>query len=284
MRTAQLMAPIARTFTAVLAVCLGLVAVPLVVAAFDPALEFYGCVNNKGLLIGPISTSPIACHAKSTPVHWGSEGPAGPPGRDGVDGQDGEDGVDGARIDQLESAMAELDTELAALRTYVEALGNADGAGGPLDCDDGNPATTDIIDGGVCVHIDLMTDPANCSALGSAVPASGTNHANYACVGGQVVITSCQSGRANVDGNISNGCETNLMISRTNCGAVGVSVPPDETNHANYACVGGQVVITNCQSGWADGDHVVANGCEQLIGTGAMRHTSVAAAGLVRLG
>ena len=114
--------------------------------------------------------------------------------------------------------------------------------------------------------VDLNTDPGNCGSLGNAIPPNGTNHANYACVAGQVVITGCVSGFADANGLVSDGCEIDLNTA-SNCGAVGNAIPPDGTNHANYACQNGTPTITSCSPGWADGNGLVSDGCEVDLNT-----------------
>jgi hypothetical protein len=111
-------------------------------------------------------------------------------------------------------------------------------------------------------EVNLMTDPNNCGSIGNTVPPSGTNHANYACVNGKVVIAGCTSGFADVNGLVNDGCEVNLSTDVNNCGSVGNKVPSGGTLHANWACVNGQVVITSCVSGWFNANGSSIDGCE----------------------
>ncbi len=53
----------------------------------------------------------------------------------------------------------------------------------------------------------ILTDPANCGAAGRPIPANGTLHANWACVNGTAVITSCVLGWVDANGSPIDGCE-----------------------------------------------------------------------------
>jgi len=121
---------------------------------------------------------------------------------------------------------------------------------------DGNKSTSDGCE------INLSTDTKNCGSLGNAVPASGTNNAIYGCANGTIVLTSCLSGFANGDGQVSNGCEINVLTDPNNCGSVGRKVPVSGYLNANWACAGGQFVITSCVSGYFNANGSNIDGCE----------------------
>jgi hypothetical protein len=111
---------------------------------------------------------------------------------------------------------------------------------------------------------DLGRDPRNCGAVGASVPAAA--HASVACVDGRPSLT-CDAGRLDADGAVTNGCETDLSSSREHCGAVGRTVPaPGKLWHVvSIACVGGEPTVLGCETGWddADGDH--RTGCEAPV-------------------
>jgi len=149
--------------------------------------------------------------------------------------------------------------------TYPNAIVSCDSATGTISY----VCVTGFIDGNGdsadgC-EIDLSTDPLNCGSPGAAIPSPGTLNANWACVGGEAVITSCKSGFA--DGNLqtSDGCEINLSTDTKNCGSLGNAVPPG--GNANYACVNGTIVLTSCFSGFANGNGLVSDGCEINLNT-----------------
>lgn len=107
----------------------------------------------------------------------------------------------------------------------------------------------------ICVNI--QTDKNNCGSCGVVCP----NYPNAitSCVGGNCMIASCNSGFANCDGMLANGCETNLSNSTNNCGACGniCSFP-----NASAVCVNGTCSIGACNAGFANCDGMAANGCE----------------------
>jgi hypothetical protein len=82
------------------------------------------------------------------------------------------------------------------------------------------------------------------------------------CSGGTYSYT-CNAGFADADGNISNGCEVNLMTDVHNCGSVGndVSGPPN----AIGSCTNGAALIVSCHAGWYDVDQLVTDGCESRL-------------------
>jgi hypothetical protein len=78
----------------------------------------------------------------------------------------------------------------------------------------------------------------------------------------QYVITSCQSGFVNADGDASNGCEIDTLHDVANCGAVGNSL---SLPNAVAACVDGHAAIAMCFNNYYDIDGLAANGCEQFL-------------------
>lgn len=102
---------------------------------------------------------------------------------------------------------------------------------------------------------DIASDPSHCSGCNvSCNNIDGTP----ACVSGNCAI-SCNSGRGNCDGNLANGCETNLGTT-TNCGSCGVKCG---TNHASPSCLNGQCSLL-CESGYANCNGDASDGCEVL--------------------
>jgi hypothetical protein len=104
--------------------------------------------------------------------------------------------------------------------------------------------------------VDLNVDPTHCGACGVACPASAQ------CTDG-ACVAECVAPLADCDGNISNGCETNVATSLNNCGACGNVCTPQP--FATPACTSGACTIGSCVDGFANCDSNVGNGCELLL-------------------
>lgn len=111
-------------------------------------------------------------------------------------------------------------------------------------------------------EVDTLTSPANCGACGSAcAPRAG---AAAACAAGSCVYT-CDVGRADCDGVVTNGCETDLAGADVdNCGAChnACAFGP----HSTPTCSAGACGVA-CEAGWADCDRDPTNGCEVDLAT-----------------
>jgi Collagen triple helix repeat (20 copies) len=104
--------------------------------------------------------------------------------------------------------------------------------------------------GGTDLCADVPTYP---NATTQCDPATGT------------LSITCFAGFANVDNDITNGCEINLSTDPNNCGTVGRVVP--SFPHAASGCVNGDYAILGCDMGFLDLDGFVANGCEVDLST-----------------
>ena len=103
-------------------------------------------------------------------------------------------------------------------------------------------------------EINLNSDVANCGGCaGACSSANGTP----SCLAGACKIA-CTAGWGDCDGNISNGCETDLSTSAGNCGACGGAC---STAHGTATCSNSQCSIA-CSVGFGNCDNNVANGCE----------------------
>ncbi len=100
----------------------------------------------------------------------------------------------------------------------------------------------------------LATDAANCGQCGHACSGSTT-----LCAGGRCTSQVCAAGKADCDGMTTNGCEVDLS-SASNCGVCGNVCGPFA--HATAACTVGACAIGKCNTGYADCDGDVTNGCE----------------------
>jgi hypothetical protein len=74
----------------------------------------------------------------------------------------------------------------------------------------------------------------------------------------------CPAGKADCDGNISNGCEVTLATDKNNCGACGNVCA---LAHATSTCTAGACAVSACSAGFANCDGNAANGCESATTT-----------------
>ena len=115
--------------------------------------------------------------------------------------------------------------------------------------------------GGACV--DLNNDPANCGACGTDCSVGAPLGGAAACVAG-ACATFCDTGRADCNAVVSDGCETDIANSPTDCGACGVTC---STTNGVSGCAGGACTVASCDAGYADCDADVTNGCEVELTT-----------------
>lgn len=107
---------------------------------------------------------------------------------------------------------------------------------------------------GACV--DRRTSTQHCGACGNVCPVRA--NASSGCSSGNCTQT-CNTGYANCDGDLANGCEVNTRTSTQHCGACS-NVCPARANAAT-SCTSGTCSFT-CLPGFADCDGNAANGCE----------------------
>jgi hypothetical protein len=110
-----------------------------------------------------------------------------------------------------------------------------------------------VIDG---CEINLQTDVSNCGACGVTCNLA---NATVACVSGVCSIVNCNTGFANCNGIVADGCEVNLNTTVNNCGSCGntCSFP-----NATAGCTGGTCVVVSCNTGFANCNGIAADGCE----------------------
>jgi hypothetical protein len=101
-------------------------------------------------------------------------------------------------------------------------------------------------------------DVNHCGGCGKAC---NKTNGTAACDSGSCTI-SCNSGFANCDGSVTNGCEINTNTSLAHCG--GCSKPCDMAN-ASESCVSGVCTLGTCTTGFGNCDNVATNGCETNI-------------------
>ena len=107
---------------------------------------------------------------------------------------------------------------------------------------------------------DLASDWTNCGACGTrcAWPPGGIP----VCTDRRCDVR-CDSGLGNCDGNVTNGCETDLSANPMHCGGCGMAC---STAGATSTCATGRCVI-QCNPGFANCDGTPSNGCEININT-----------------
>lgn len=117
-------------------------------------------------------------------------------------------------------------------------------------------------------EVDVQTDPNNC---GGCFHQCFVPNGTAGCGGGNCTVASCNSGFANCDGNVANGCEVNTTNDNNNCGGCGnacLAVCGGAADHVtNTQCSGSQCAITSCLGGYQDFDGKCSDGCECLDST-----------------
>jgi len=107
-------------------------------------------------------------------------------------------------------------------------------------------------------EIDLTQDGLNCGTCGYICP--DLPNATATCDNAACVIGSCDPGYDDCDSSTFDGCETLLATDVNHCGGCGM--PCGVLPHAFPKCEDSTCTIGGCESGFADCDGVVANGCE----------------------
>ncbi len=105
-------------------------------------------------------------------------------------------------------------------------------------------------------EVNLTTNGSHCGACGSVcATANGTPICSASTCG----ISSCNSGFANCDGQVGNGCEANTRTNVNHCGGCG-----RVCSFANAAptCSAGVCAISACNPSFANCDGSASNGCE----------------------
>ncbi len=106
----------------------------------------------------------------------------------------------------------------------------------------------------------VATDPQNCGACGSVCT---TPTGTPACTAGRCSIGNCPGTTGDCDGDVSNGCETELTTSVDNCGGCGRACA--STSVTTRACSGG-LCVSGCNAGSSNCTRPAAptadDGCE----------------------
>ncbi|MBI5537560.1 MAG: hypothetical protein HY898_32860 [Deltaproteobacteria bacterium] len=103
-------------------------------------------------------------------------------------------------------------------------------------------------------EVNLKTDPQHCNSCSTVC--NGTN-GTATCTNGACGIN-CNPGYGNCDGNLGNGCETNINSNTSHCGGCGNAC---STVNGSPACASGSCSIT-CNAGFGNCNNNAADGCE----------------------
>ncbi|OIP32185.1 MAG: hypothetical protein AUK47_20995, partial [Deltaproteobacteria bacterium CG2_30_63_29] len=140
----------------------------------------------------------------------------------------------------------------------IDTNTNVDNCGG---C--GSICNGDSCTGGQCscggTPVNLDTNPSHCGQCGNACTLP---NATVSCVGGvcDSANATCQTGYANCDNDMSNGCEVNTTNDLNNCGVCATSCVRPKTN---ASCSNSTCSFGGCQSNFGDCDNNKStNGCE----------------------
>ncbi|WP_156338033.1 hypothetical protein [Chondromyces crocatus] len=112
-------------------------------------------------------------------------------------------------------------------------------------------------------EVNIQSSANHCGACGNTCSAA---NGTAACLSGTCVVASCDPGWGNCDGDVANGCETNLQSSTGHCGTCGNTCNPA---NGTGACSAGSCTVASCNAGFQNCDGNVANGCEVNTNTDA---------------
>ena len=114
-------------------------------------------------------------------------------------------------------------------------------------------------DGSADEDFDLNSDLDNCGTCGNACDFAG---GVGSCNAGICEMAGCDSGFGDCNGDMTDGCEQNLLNDVNHCGGCNqLCDPPNATG----SCEDGDCKIIACDAGYADCNGVVTDGCEVLV-------------------
>lgn len=105
------------------------------------------------------------------------------------------------------------------------------------------PLETLCVRGSEETCVDLLNDVRNCGACGYSCPSKGSGY-NTSCRKGFCEYE-CAPGRGDCDGDVTNGCETDLLVNGRHCGACGNQCD----TAAGQPCVSGFCLMVECDGG-----------------------------------
>ncbi len=106
-----------------------------------------------------------------------------------------------------------------------------------------------------------LREQSNCGACGVSCEA---DFAMTSCATGTCELVGCSPGYEDCDGDLMNGCESNLDGDPTTCGTCDTVCPVDPAN-ATSVCDTGSCAL-NCDAGYRDCNSDPSDGCETFLG------------------
>jgi hypothetical protein len=181
------------------------------------------------------------------------------------EGCNGTDDDCDARIDEdpRASICAPVDGSPRACVAGRCRAGSADCPLGRADCDRAS-------DNGC--EVSVLEDPSNCGACGRRCAAE--TNASSACAAARCAPLSCLGAALDCNGDLGrggDGCETDGATDDANCGGCGNGCVP-LPHVTRVSCRGGLCGFDparECETGWADCNGLVGDGCEAQLGTDA---------------
>ncbi|KYF77810.1 hypothetical protein BE11_40005 [Sorangium cellulosum] len=123
--------------------------------------------------------------------------------------------------------------------------------------------------GGYADGCETSTDTSlsHCGGCGETCTIAG---GTPKCEAGDCKVRTCNSGMGDCDGNPDNGCETNINVNQTHCGACAAAGGVDcNTIYANATatCQAGACTFVGCKADYANCNSSLTDGCEANVRT-----------------
>ena len=192
--------------------------------------------------------------------------------------------ADSERIERLTDPDAALATDLRPLTDLVPLTDRPCEPAAEVcnGLDDDCDGLVDDADPDIAAA--TFDDAENCGACGEVCTAP---NGEADCRGGACVVSACEPGFSDYNGDVTDGCESDCQLSeggaercdavdndcdgvvdegwalesdRENCGACDNACP--EAAQGNVQCVSGACALVACEPGFVDADAELSNGCE----------------------
>jgi hypothetical protein len=218
----------------------------------------HACVKKSGGAVRIVSAT-AKCLSTETAMSWNVQGPQGVAGAAGARGAIGLQGPAGAQ--GLKGDKGDIGPQ-GTPGTSLTSITDLNG----LACTSATGAGTISIDA-TTSPVTIDCKPSNPGGGGGGTQCTGSApnvaHGTAGCVNGAWAITGCDTGWADANGIVDDGCEFDLSTLQTdphNCGYVGHDV--SRLPNATGGCRQGQPYIVTCDLGFYDLNGMVADGCE----------------------
>lgn len=107
---------------------------------------------------------------------------------------------------------------------------------------------------------DTQKDINNCGTCGNVCPAPA--NATAGCSAGVCGVGTCNTGWGDCNSVAADGCETNTLTNKDNCGVCGNACA---LANATAACTAGACSIASCNGGFDDCNKIASDGCETSL-------------------